>query len=83
MADPNELSIKPEIDDKILCDIVKRNYDLHIENIQRLDGYDDLNFKIRTVNRGDNKELSEVPKREYTFKILNRLHTQNPERVGK
>ena len=38
------LNIKPEVNNDLIKDIVRRNYDLNVVNNLKLNGYDDLNF---------------------------------------
>ena len=82
MSENARVNIKPEVNSDAIHDIIWRNYNLHAFEIQKLNGYEDLNFKIRTLDKGDKDGCSEAPDREYVLKILN-TGTECRKIVGK
>ena len=81
----DKIGMKANADFKVISDVVKRNYNLCVEEVNKYEGYDDLNFKIKTseIVKGANHDTSEASKREYVLKILNQLNSKNTESVGK
>ena len=83
MSENESLNIKPEVNSDVIHDIIWRNYNFQVLEIQKLNGYEDLNFKIRTLDKGDKDGCSEAQDREYVLKIINRTGTECRKIVGK
>lgn len=65
------VSIKPIINLEEVNNLVYDLYDLKVENVKELNGYDDKNYRI-TVN------INNINK-EFVFKIVNTLDSKKPE----
>ena len=76
------MNVRAEVNPDIIRDIILRNYNFHASEIQKLDGYEDLNIKV-TFRKGDNNEHLEAPSREYILKILSLARTGRLKVVGK
>lgn len=65
------VSIKPIINLEEVNNLVYDLYDLKVENVKELNGYDDKNYRI-TVNINNINN-------EFVFKIVNTLDSKKPE----
>ena len=75
-------ALKPRCDFEIICAIIKRNYGFVVEGAKKYDGYDNVNYRITTMLKGNKSNSPEALQRDYVFKILNKNDSENTEFVG-
>ncbi|XP_067656375.1 hydroxylysine kinase-like [Haliotis asinina] len=72
-------SEKPSLTVSSIGDILARHYGLRMVNCQKLNGYEDYNFRIKVESTGNNGK--EACCHGYTFKVLNKRNSKNTKYI--
>jgi len=78
---PGEI-IKPIIPDDVVPELVKKLYGLDVISCEELDSYDDKNYHVIVSDQSNNPNIKEVFKGGYIFKILNKMDSKKPLKIG-
>ncbi|XP_071091092.1 hydroxylysine kinase-like [Haliotis cracherodii] len=70
---------KPSLTVSSIGTLFARHYGLHMVSCQKLNSYEDLNFRIEVESNGDNSK--ETCGHGYIFKVLNKRNSQNTKYI--
>ncbi|XP_046365176.2 hydroxylysine kinase-like [Haliotis rufescens] len=68
-------SEKPSLTVSSIGTLLARHYGLHMTSCQKLNSYEDLNFRVKVESNGDNSK--ETCCHGYIFKVANKRNSQN------
>ncbi|CAL1544961.1 unnamed protein product [Lymnaea stagnalis] len=83
--DPNHIVIpskplKPQVDSNdVIAELLATRYGLTATEITSLNGYDDLNFRVKVAPSHTNPNLGQVSPEGYFLKVINLNDSGNPE----